>query len=106
MPKLVESSPCFLVKDVVAASSYYVDKLGFTLPRLWGEPPVFAMPHRDGYVVMLNQVDRLTPQPNGGVGVWDAYFWCTGVDELFEEVRAAGATIVYEPCNQRRVRNA
>ena len=97
MKKIVASSPHFLVEDVVAAGTYYKDKLGFTIPEYWGEPPTFAMPHRDNFIVMLNQVDRRSPHPNGKEEIWDAYFWCNGVDALFREFTESGANIFHEP---------
>jgi len=100
MKKIVGSSPHFLVRDIKAAGTYYQDKLGFTVPGYWGDPPTFAMPHRDNFIVMLNQVDRLTPAPNGNNDVWDAYFWCKGVDELYEEYLESGADIFHEPVNR------
>jgi len=100
MKKIVGSSPHFLVKDVITAGAYYEEKLGFTVPEYWGDPVGFAMPHRDGFIVMLNQVDRLQPRPNGGDDIWDAYFWCNGVDDLFAEFRGAGADIVHGPADR------
>ena len=47
-----------LVADVVAAAGYYRDRLGFAFERFWGEPPCFCMPHRDGHIVMLSQVEE------------------------------------------------
>ena len=101
MTKLIASSPHFLVKDVLAAGSYYQQKLGFEVPGYWGEPATFAMPHRDNFIVMLNQVDRQTPRPNGKQEIWDAYFWCAGVDELFAEFCASGANIFHDPVNRQ-----
>ncbi|MDH3439730.1 MAG: hypothetical protein OEM63_03175, partial [Gammaproteobacteria bacterium] len=97
MSNIIASSPHFLVRDVMSAGKYYEEKLGFTVPEYWGDPPGFAMPHRDRFIVMLNQVDRLEPAPNGNEDIWDAYFWCTGVDDLFAEFEAAGARIEHGP---------
>ena len=58
------------------------------------------MPHRDNFIVMLNQVDRMPPRPNGNEEIWDAYFWCNGVDELFEEFTKSGADLFHEPTNR------
>jgi predicted lactoylglutathione lyase len=100
MTKIIASSPHFLVKDVVAACACYQDKLGFTIPEYWGEPPTFAMPRRDKFIVMLNQVGCVPPHPNGKEEIWDAYFWCNGVDELFDEFTQSGADIFHEPVNR------
>ena len=100
MSEIIASSPHFLVRDVVSAGQYYEEKLGFSVPEYWGDPPAFAMPHRDRFIVMLNQVDRLQPAPNGNESIWDAYFWCTGVDALFAEFETAGALIEHGPENR------
>lgn len=94
------SAPHFLVADVQAAGDYYEKKLGFTIPEYWGDPPRFAMPQRDGFIVMLNQVDRLEPKPHGKEQIWDAYFWCSGVDALYEELRERGAEFIHGPENR------
>jgi hypothetical protein len=102
MVKIQASCPHFLVSNILAAGRYYEEKLGFTIPEYWGVPPVFAMPHRDGFVVMLNQAERLSPRPNGADEIWDAYFWCNGVDDLYKEFCAAGANIVHGPADREQ----
>lgn len=43
----------------------------------------------------------MTILPNGSQEhCWDAYVWVEGLDELFAEMKANGATIEYEPCIQ------
>ena len=95
-------APVFLVRDVLAAHAYYAEKLGFRSPRMWGEPPTFCIPQRDGIEIMLNQVgpgDEV--RPNSAVdGRWDAYFWVRNADALFEEFKSSGADIVCEPEDQ------
>src|SRR5258708_37011061 len=49
-------APLFFVADVARAAAYYRDVLGFTVERIWGEPPCFCMPHRDGLTIMLKEV--------------------------------------------------
>lgn len=100
MKKISASSPYFLVRSVVDAGQYYEQKLGFKVPEYWGDPPNFAMPQRDNFRIMLDQVDRRPPNPNGKEGVWDAYFWCTGVDDFYEEFLESGAEIFHEPTNR------
>ncbi len=96
MPQLTGSAPHFLVGDLLPALDYYVDVLGFARPPLWGDPPVFAMPTRDAFIVMLNQVEGRAARPQGD-GIWDAYFWCDNADELFAEFADAGARIAHPP---------
>ena len=99
MAKINASCPHFLVKDLNTALDYYVNVLGFERPPLWGEPPSFAMPNRDGFMVMLNQSDE-PPKPNGN-GFWDAYFWCDDVDSLHSEFAGRGALIEQGPVDRQ-----
>ena len=95
-------APVFLVRDVIAAHAYYADKLGFRSPRMWGEPPTFCIPQRDGMEIMLNQVaagDQFLP--NGHFdGRWSAYFWVADADALYAEFTGSGADVICEPEDQ------
>ena len=96
--KIKGSAPYFFVSDIQRSVRFYVDVLGFTEPKMWGDPPGFAMPHKDGFVVMLNQEDGKSPRPNGP-GEWDAYFWCDEVNRFFEEIKDK-CEIAYGPQDQ------
>jgi uncharacterized glyoxalase superfamily protein PhnB len=100
--ELLAIAPLFFVADVAKAVAYYRDVLGFTFERIWGEPPCFCMPHRDGLTVMLSQVDDTSRiRPNGSDGCsWDAYVWVRDADALFAAFKAAGALIVHEPVDR------
>lgn len=99
--QLLGIAPFFLVRDVVAAAEYYRDALGFSVPRFWGEPPCFCMPHRDGLIIMLSQTqDASIIRPNSKAvrdESWDAYVWVKDADALYAEVKPRGAIIAYEP---------
>src|SRR5690348_13535272 len=101
-PQLRGSAPILLVADVVKAADYYASKLGFVTPRLWGDPPMFAIPGRDGFGVMLNQVAKGdTFRPNYSYdGRYDAYFYVRDADALHAEFLANGADIVCPPEDQ------
>jgi len=101
--QLLAVAPFIFVADVIRAASYYRDVLGFAFDRLWGEPPCFCMPHRDGLTIMLSEVaDKARIQPNGGeIGEsWDAYVWVRDADALFAEFTAKGALVVYPPTDR------
>lgn len=100
--QLLAVAPLFFVANVAEAAAYYRDVLGFTFERIWGEPPCFCMPHRDGLTVMLSEVDDKTRiRPNGSDGSsWDAYVWVSDADALFAAFKAAGALIVHEPVDR------
>ncbi|MEQ9231961.1 MAG: hypothetical protein RIF46_14860, partial [Cyclobacteriaceae bacterium] len=68
---------------------------GFRQPRLWGDPPGFAMPDREGMIVMLSRQDeesKIIPKEN----IWDMYFWVRNVKELYEEFSLRGAKFTQE----------
>ena len=96
--KIIGSAGVLLVKDVVAAADYYRDKLGFHYDRLWGEPPDFVILRRDGYSVMLSQVDdpaKVVPHWKVVHQMWNLYFWVDDVDAIYAEMQASGAIIDY-----------
>jgi catechol 2,3-dioxygenase-like lactoylglutathione lyase family enzyme len=100
MPKLIGSAPQFLAGSVTASVEYYVQVLGFERPKLWGEPPVFAMPERDGFIVMLNRVDGQAAKWKDDA-FWDAYFWCEDADAF----QARGARFEYGPVEREEYGN-
>jgi uncharacterized glyoxalase superfamily protein PhnB len=104
MPKITASSPVLLVSNVVAAAKYYGESLGFEGQQFYGgEPPVFCICSRDGFYLMLAQVD----DPSQIVPFWkirektcNAYFWVDDADALYEEMKSRGAKMDYGPCTQ------
>ena len=99
--QFIGSAPYFLVRNLEESLDYYHNALGFDKPKLWGDPPEFAVPSRDGFIFMLKQVDEGgTVNPNGGEQ-WDAYVWINDVDTLFAHCKANGGIIEYEPCIQK-----
>jgi catechol 2,3-dioxygenase-like lactoylglutathione lyase family enzyme len=99
---MIGHAPCLMVADVLAAHSYYADKLGFRSPRMWGDPPTFCITQRDGLELMLAQVDSgRQVHPNAeNDGRIDAYFWVRDADDLHAEFTAKGADVVCEPEDQ------
>jgi len=88
-PRLLATTPVFVVSDLQRSLDFYVGKLGFVEPAVWGEPPCFAMCNRDGFDLMLS----LAPQPgavhpNGPGDVWDL---CLRVGDLATELAALHA---------------
>ena len=100
-PAFLSAAPQFTVPDVVAASRYYSEVLGFLSSGFFGNPPVFAIVARGSVEFFFNQ------NPGGGPvtrqrapGAYDAYIRITGVDALFEELSARGAKIIDGPCTR------
>jgi catechol 2,3-dioxygenase-like lactoylglutathione lyase family enzyme len=97
MSKLNFISPFFIVSDVKASVSFYVDKLGF---KVWHmspeEGPFFAMVGRENVSIMLKAIaPDVKPVPNytrHEWASWDAYISTEDPDALFREFRSAGVT--------------
>jgi len=101
--KIIGSAPILLVADVLKSGEYYRDKLGFSYERFWGEPPCFCMPRRNGYTVMLSQVDdpkHIIPHYKVVPKMWNIYFLVDDVEAIYAELKERGATIDYELCVQ------
>lgn len=93
--RLLRGTPYFLVADVAASGVYYRDVLGFHPEYVAGEE--FAIHARDGCALMLRRApepDRIQPNEARG-GTWDAFFWVTDVEALYEELRGTGAVLAY-----------
>jgi catechol 2,3-dioxygenase-like lactoylglutathione lyase family enzyme len=91
MPRLLASTPCFLVADVGVTLRWYEDILGFKGdPFPPAGPFVFAILWRDHIEIMLQRLEgyekpELYQRRPGGV--WDAYIRMEGVKEFYESVR-------------------
>ena len=101
--KIIGSASILLVKDVIASANYYRDKVGFNYDRFWGEPPGFCILYRDGFHLMLKQVEDekyVVPHHKAVKDMWNIYFWVDDADKLYEELINLGAKIDYELCDQ------
>jgi len=74
------------VSDVLAAVSFYTNKLGFRLGFTWGEPPSMAGVNLGNVQMFL---ERGAPNPTG----CSVYFVVGNADELYEFQRANGVDI-------------
>jgi len=79
-----------VVSDILAATDFYVNKLGFSLGFTWGDPPTFA-----GVNLGRTQMFLEKGTPNAGGG--QVYFVVGNADELFAFQRANGVTVVEPP---------
>ncbi len=95
MPSRVRSiTPLLVVSDLQRAIDFYCEKLAFTEPSVWGEPPRFAMLHRDGFELMLSLAEKPEQvRPHGPHGVWDFYLRVADVAAEAEALRAAGGVL-------------
>jgi catechol 2,3-dioxygenase-like lactoylglutathione lyase family enzyme len=100
-PRVRALVPLFVVSDLQRALEFYEQKLGFTEPSVWGEPPCFAMLYRDGFELMLGLAEDPTlVQPNGPHGVWDLYLRVTAVEAEIAALTAAGVKLDHGPIDK------
>ena len=78
------------VSDIVIATAFYTEKLGFKLGFTWGEPPTMAGVNLGHTQIFLEQG---TPNPKG----CSVYFVIDDADELYDFQRANGVEIVTPP---------
>ena len=93
------SAPVLYVSDILKSVDYYCDVLGFERPYLWDDPPAFAMPKREGMIVMLSRQDdhsQIRPKES----IWDVYYWVRDAYLLFEEFEKKGAKVRHKPTHR------
>jgi catechol 2,3-dioxygenase-like lactoylglutathione lyase family enzyme len=96
---LLNASPFFMVRDLMATARWYRDLLGFQFST-WGEPAEFAIAFRDGVEIMLRQPkDPFVPRSNRTLEPTslDAYLRVDDVDALHAELVKRGASVRQEP---------
>ncbi len=96
---LASISPFFIVKDLQASISYYIERLGFQLDFQGPDDvPYYAGVRRDGIGIMLKAIlPDVLPQPNHSRhewARWDAYIYTLDPDALFDEFSQRGASFV------------
>jgi catechol 2,3-dioxygenase-like lactoylglutathione lyase family enzyme len=99
---LMRSAPYFPVADIERSAEYYERVLGFRREYAGGSPPVFAILSRDGLPLMLRLVPeprKISPNEQQG-GTWDAFFWVSDAQALYDEFHANAAQVVYGPVVQ------
>lgn len=101
--RITAQAPILFAGNLPATISYWVDKVGFTVGGVWGEPPDFAILLRDTAHLMLSQAPAghdLVPYWRIKDKLWNAYFWVDDARALFEELKQRGARIDYDLCEQ------
>ena len=98
---LASISPFFIVKDLQASISHYIERFGFKLD-FQGPPDDVYYGHvsRDGIGIMLKTIlPDVLPSPNHTRhewARWDAYIYTLDPDSLFDEFKQRGASFVKE----------
>jgi len=95
LSQLTHISPFFIVANLEASVSFYVDKLGFTVLHQGPEgDPYWAMIGRDHIAIMLKTITgEVRPVPNytrHPWAAWDAYISTDDPEGLFGEYRSRG----------------
>jgi catechol 2,3-dioxygenase-like lactoylglutathione lyase family enzyme len=96
---LASIRPCFIVKDLQASITYYLERLGFQLDFEGPDDgPFWAGVSRDGIGIMLKAVaPDVPPRPNHTRHEWappDAHVYSMDPDALFDEFSRRGASFV------------
>jgi len=95
MAKFLEHATTLEVKDVVAAETFYREKLGFRPGHFYGEPPTFCICSRDKVTVFLDKTrtsQRATPLNQ----YWALYIYVDDVDAVADELAARGVAFERE----------
>lgn len=95
--KLISQAPVLIVSDFEKSVAYWEEKVGFKA-NLWGDPPNFAILHRDACRLMLSQKPeghKVVPNWQVVDNMWNAYFWVDDAKSFYEELVASGAEIDY-----------
>lgn len=95
-PKAINITPLLVVSNLQQSIDFY-QKLAFVEPGVWGDPPCFAMMHRDECELMLSLGEGdAGPRPNGN-GVLDMYLRVADVDAETAALKDAGVAILRGP---------
>lgn len=97
-PAIAGISPCFIVRNVTTATSFYRDMLGFEITYQHPDhDPFFAIVLRDGAMIFVKSVGE-EPLPNRKRSApeiaarWDAYVRVPDPDALAAEFTSRGVT--------------
>jgi hypothetical protein len=96
---LTSISPFFIVKDLQASISHYIERFGFQLDFQGPvDDPYYARVSREGVGIMLKAIlPDVLPQPNHTRhewARWDAYISTLDPDALFDEFSQRNASFV------------
>ena len=92
-PALVAAYPQLFVFDIRASCDYYARVLGFEMSFVHGDPPFYGQVRRDAIRLNLRYVcdPVLEGEMRERESLLSAYIEVSGVTELYEEFKAAGA---------------
>lgn len=88
--KFQHINPILYSSSVVNSIQYYTEVLGFENKWYWGHPPTFGGVSKNGVEIFFCKDGQ------GHPGTWLSIF-VENVDELYETIKAKGATIINPP---------
>ena len=93
---LRDAATLFVVQDVLRSVEHYRDVLGFLVEFTYGEPTFYAGVERDDVANHLQAASETKRRPgHGAINVF-----VTGVDALYQELKARGARTTEEPADR------
>lgn len=92
MQQLVSATPIMTVSNIQASVEYYVRALGFTSGGVY--PPGAG---NDAFYAYLSRDDVRLHLERGAATGMAVYFIVRDVDALHDELRDAGAEVLYDP---------
>jgi len=93
---LCDAATLFVVQDVLRSVEHYRDMLGFRVEFTYGEPTFYAGVERDNVAIHLQAASETKRRPgHGAINVF-----VTGVDALYQELKARGARTTEEPADR------
>ena len=100
---LIAAEPQLFVADIRASCDFFIQKLGFQVAFVYGDPPSYAQVTRDGARLNLRSVDSplIDVQLRERESFLSASMTVASADEierLFEEMKSAGADF-HQPLN-------
>lgn len=98
---LASINPFFIVENLQASISYYIERMGFQLDFQGPDEDVYyGRVSRDGIGIMLKAIlPDVLPRPNHTRhewARWDAYIYTLDPDSLFNEFKQRGVSFVKE----------
>jgi catechol 2,3-dioxygenase-like lactoylglutathione lyase family enzyme len=93
-PRFTSLAPQFLVDDLVREIAFYRDVLGFVFGETW--KGLYAIGRRDGLELHLKKAPKILADRANRRDCehLDAYAGVVGIDALYEQCIAKGATIL------------
>ncbi len=95
----------WIVENVARSVEFYSTKLGFKIDWI-GEGPFFAIISRGNFTIMLRELKQgKLSRPNrvpfiqsgwhsDGKEAWDSYVWVENADDLYNEFKKNGVSII------------